>query len=201
MTPGVRVVVGLGNPGEDYRATRHNLGFEVVDRLAAHYGARFRGPRWGRRPPAEIAEVPAGLLLKPLTYMNLSGEAVARCLEEFEASPADALHVCDDLNLPLGVIRVRPSGSAGGHHGLESVLRALGTDAFPRLRIGIGGVEGDAVPHVLGRFRPSERPVVEETLEKATSAARAWLEGSPVGRLMNEYNRKSPSERPQRGEE
>lgn len=194
MTPGRRVVVGLGNPGSDYRETRHNLGFEVVDRLAADWGVSFRRPRWGRTPVAEIAEAPAGLLFKPLTYMNRSGEAVAKCLEAYELDPEAALLVCDDLNLEVGRLRIRAAGSAGGHHGLESVLRHLRTEGFPRLRIGIGSVGGDAVPHVLGRFRPAERSVMEAALDRATKAARAWLEGERMARLMDEYNRKAPSE-------
>ncbi|HET6202373.1 MAG TPA: aminoacyl-tRNA hydrolase [Planctomycetota bacterium] len=192
----LRIVVGLGNPGEEYRGTRHNAGFEVLDRVAADLGVAFGKPRWGRVPPAEAGGDAAGgfLLVKPKTYMNLSGDAVAKACEVHGASPADLLLVCDDLNLPAGRLRLRARGSAGGHHGLESVIGRLGTEEFARLRIGIGGVVGDAVPHVLGRFAPGEGPGMEAAYVRAAEAALLWLRGATVASLMNEVNRRPGSE-------
>ena len=187
-----RLVVGLGNPGAEYRRTRHNVGFEVLDRLASRLRLSFGRPRWGRAPAAEAAEDP-GLelvLLKPKTYMNRSGEAVAKACEVYGVAPEAALVVCDDLNLPLGRLRLRSGGSAGGHHGLESILAHLGTEDFPRLRIGIGEVVGDEVPHVLGAFSRPEREEIESALDRAAEAARAWGAGTPIPSLMNDLNRR-----------
>ncbi|MGH7152058.1 MAG: aminoacyl-tRNA hydrolase, partial [Planctomycetota bacterium] len=114
--------------------------------------------------------------------------------------PGDLLVVCDDLNLPVGLLRLRPEGSAGGHHGLESVIGRLGTGAFARLRIGIGGVSGDAVPHVLGRAAPGERPTMEAAFERAADAVARWLDGTSVATLMNEVNRRPEGESPPGGE-
>ena len=198
----LRIVVGLGNPGEEYRGTRHNAGFEILDRISARLRLGFGKPRWGRVPPAEVAADPAGgfLLLKPKTFMNLAGDAVAKACEIHGAGPGDLLVVCDDLNLPVGRLRLRAEGSAGGHHGLESVIGRLGTGGFARLRVGIGSVPGDAVPHVLGRTAPAERPTMEAAFERAADAAQRWLDGTSVATLMNEVNRRPEGEAPPGGE-
>lgn len=176
----MKLVVGLGNPGREYQATRHNVGFLVADLLAGRAKAswRVRGDR---------AEALAGdlLLVKPLAFMNLSGPPVREALGYRGASPTDCLVVCDDMALPLETIRLRARGSSGGHHGLDSIIAALGTSEFPRLRVGIGpappGVDGAA--HVLGRFRPGEIP----DLERAAEAAEAWA-ARGIGFAMTAYN-------------
>jgi len=169
----VKLVAGLGNPGREYEDTRHNVGFRVVEAWALRTGAswRFRGDR---------AEAMAGgiLLLKPLTYMNLSGPAVKEALGFRDATASDCLVVCDDMALTPGAIRLRPAGSSGGHHGLDSIIAALGTDAFPRLRIGIGGPP-PGIPgadFVLGRFKPGESPPVEAAVDAAEAWARLGVE-------------------------
>lgn len=184
----MKLVVGLGNPGSRYHGTRHNVGFAVIDSLAA-------GPTVGRfqsRFQAHVAEfVEAGekvWLLKPETFMNLSGRAVRQALDFFNLPVSDLLVVCDDINLPLGKLRVRPRGTHGGHNGLRDVQNHLGTNEYARLRIGVDAPQqDDAVDHVLGRFRPSERPVIEEAIALAAQAVLVWvLQG--VGPCMNRYN-------------
>jgi PTH1 family peptidyl-tRNA hydrolase len=183
--PSYQLIVGLGNPGRDYAETRHNVGFMIVDRLAAKEGAEWRTEkRWD----AHVARAGATWLLKPQTYMNLSGEAVT-CLTGFYKIPASAvLVILDDMALPLGKLRFRANGSAGGHNGLQSVIDHLGTQSVARLRVGIGGADpGASVGHVLGRFREEERPVLNETLQRAMDAIEcAQYEGLPTA--MNRFN-------------
>jgi PTH1 family peptidyl-tRNA hydrolase len=182
---GIAVVVGLGNPGLSYAGTRHNIGFMVLDRWAKRAGFRFR--RDGR---AEVARHEGVYYLKPLTYMNLSGEAVGPFLRRYGIAPAATLVIVDDLDLEPGQIRIRPRGSSGGHNGLKSLIAALGTSEFPRLRVGIGRPpEGqDPVAWVLGRWPRSERPLWNERLERAVDALEAILtEGLEAA--MTRYNR------------
>ncbi|RMH03441.1 MAG: aminoacyl-tRNA hydrolase [Planctomycetota bacterium] len=189
-----RLVVGLGNPGAEYDGTRHNVGFAVLDLLAARLGAepgllKIAGQRLGR-----LWRSPDGgsALLWPLSYMNLSGGPVARALERLGSDPASLLVITDDFHLPLGALRARPGGSAGGHNGLKSIERVLGTQAYPRLRIGVGEPGHDSVEFVLGRFRRGERKIVEETLETASLAAEDWLSGATIEEIAARYNRRSP---------
>ena len=154
-----RLIVGLGNPGREYAETRHNAGFMVLDHLAAGARASFRvEKKW----QAEVASLGDTWLCKPQTYMNLSGESVSALGHYYKIAPAQMLVVLDDFALPLGRLRLRESGSAGGQNGLASIIQHLGTNAVPRLRVGIGGVEqGSATSHVLGRFSPAEKPAVD----------------------------------------
>lgn len=186
----MKIVVGLGNPGRKYERTRHNIGFEVVDEVARRAGAEFRRS-W--RYAAELADAVVGeervLLLKPRTYMNLSGDAVAPLVRQKGAAPADVLVVVDDVDLACGRLRLRAQGSAGGHNGLKSLIERMGTDAFPRMRVGVGrGSEGgDMVPHVLGRFAPEEREVMAQAVTRAADAV--WMvmtEG--LERAQNKFN-------------
>lgn len=185
----MRLIVGLGNPGIRYAGTRHNIGFEVVDRFARRHGARLRR-RWCRSLVADLRiRGEEFLLAKPQTFMNLSGEAVRELLLRTKAAAADMLVVCDDINLPLGRIRLRPSGSAGGHHGLESIIACIRSQDFPRLRVGVG--EGnnrqDVRDHVLGRFHRSERRLVEDVIETAADCLdSAVQEGLHIA--MNRFN-------------
>ncbi len=184
----MKIVVGLGNPGRGYAGTRHNVGFAVVDSLAA-------GPavsRFQSRFQAEVAEFQEGgekvLLLKPETFMNLSGRSVRQALDFYHLPPTDLLVVCDDYNLPLGKLRVRAWGTHGGHNGLRDIQGHLGSTEYARLRIGVGAPEpGEAVDHVLGRFRPSERPVIDEAVARAAQAVLVWVSRG-VEACMNEYN-------------
>ena len=189
-----RLVVGLGNPGPEYANTRHNVGFGALDLLATRLSAepsalKAAGQRLGdfyRAPGSAFA------LLWPTTFMNLSGGAVAAAARQLESDPASILVITDDFNLPLGAIRIRSGGSAGGHNGLTSIESALGTQEYPRLRIGIGSPRGDTVDFVLSRFRRGEAKTVEETLETASWAAEDWIRGSSIEDLQTRFNRREP---------
>ena len=152
----MKIVVGIGNPGRRYERTRHNLGFQVVDRLAAEHGLEVSRRRFDARVGEGQIEARRVLLVKPQTYVNLTGSAVAPLLRWHRSSTEDLLVVCDDLNLEPGKLRLRRRGASGGHNGLQSVIECLGTEEFARLRIGIGRGD-DAVAHVLGAFAPGER--------------------------------------------
>ena len=184
----MKVIVGLGNPGPKYRGTRHNVGFDVVDYLAKSPAASAFRSRFA----AQVAELSEGgqqiLLVKPETFMNLSGRSVRELADFYKLPLNDLLVVCDDINLPLGKLRIRPKGTHGGHNGLRNIQEQLGTNEYSRLRIGVDTPpEEGAVDHVLGRFRPSERPVIEEAIAAAVQAASVWLsQGIEV--CMNRYN-------------
>ena len=190
----LKIVVGLGNPGPEYQQTRHNVGFEALDLLASRLGAepsvmKVAGQRVGR-----LYRSPDGSfgLLWPLSYMNLSGGAVARALERLDGEPASLFVLTDDFNLDLGALRARPGGSPGGHNGLKSIEKVLGTRDYPRLRIGVGDPGHDSVEFVLSRFKRGERKVVEETLETASFAAEDWIRGVAIDEIVARYNRRSP---------
>ena len=182
-----RVVMGLGNPGDEYADTRHNVGFRVVGELA-----RRRGVSVGRDEcRSHLAELDGVLLVTPRTFMNRSGWA-ARCLAEGrDLSADDFLIVYDEVHLPLGTLRLRPKGSPGGHRGLESVLENLGTDAVARLRLGIAPgdpLDGDGlVDFVLGRFEAAEEPAVDAMIQRAADACDAWL-ADGVDVAMRDFN-------------
>jgi PTH1 family peptidyl-tRNA hydrolase len=180
------IVVGLGNPGGEYAGTRHNVGFRVVERLAETAGAKFRRERQAVAAPAEIAGT-AVLLVKPTTYMNLSGRAVAPLASRHGLGPERVLVVYDEMDLPLGRIRIRPRGSAGGHGGIKSLIASLPSQEFPRVRLGVGRPAEDAIDHVLSPFTQEERPVIEESIARAAEAVETILrEGLETA--MNRYN-------------
>jgi PTH1 family peptidyl-tRNA hydrolase len=183
----LKVVVGLGNPGSRYHGTRHNVGFAVVDVLAS-------GPpvgRWQSRFHAEVAEwLEDGrkvLLVKPETFMNLSGRCVREIVDYFQVPLGDLLVVCDDINLPLGKLRARARGTHGGHNGLRDIQNHLGTTEYARLRLGVDAPRDDAVDHVLGRFRPAERPVIDDAVALAAQAVAVWL-AQGIDVVMNRFN-------------
>ena len=186
----MKIVVGLGNPGRKYEHTRHNIGFDVVDEVARRAGAEFRHS-W--RFPADLAEATLGgervLLVKPRTFMNRSGEAVGVLARKKGASATDVLVVVDDVELECGRLRLRASGRAGGHNGLKSVIELLGTEAFPRVRVGVGRVPagGEMIQHVLGRFAPGERDVMEQAVQRAADAVSAVL-ADGLEKAQNKFN-------------
>jgi PTH1 family peptidyl-tRNA hydrolase len=191
----VRLVVGLGNPGERYAATRHNVAWQVLDELARRWDARELAP--DPLYAARRARVAGDMvdLVRPLTYMNLAGDAVGRWVEAHGGPPGDLLVVGDDVYLPVGAIRLRAQGSSGGHRGLESVARALGSTAFARLRIGVGAAASGAElkEHVLDTFTPDERLVIDEATRRAADAVECWA-ADGITAAMNRFNRRIEEE-------
>lgn len=185
----MKVVVGIGNPGREYAGTRHNVGFDVVDALACADGIEVTKRRFDALTGEGMVARERVMLVKPQTFVNLSGIAVRQSLDFYKLPPGDLLVVCDDANLPLGKIRFRREGSSGGHNGLESIVAHLGTEAFARLRIGIGREGRDLVDHVLGRFSKAERAVMDETMIDAMRGVGVWLTRG-IDACMNEFNAK-----------
>jgi PTH1 family peptidyl-tRNA hydrolase len=189
----VKLVVGLGNPGTGYEWTRHNVGFHVVDRLAAQEQLIFEPARrlegWSGPATFEFARSRTGaLLVKPLTYMNRSGTAVSALVRTLGLEPGSLLVVYDDMDLALGKLRIRPFGGPGTHNGMRSIVEDLGTDRFPRLRVGIGQSRTDAARHVLERFSTKELPEAEISVAEAAEAIRAWLGGEDLESVMTRFH-------------
>lgn len=199
----MKLIVGLGNPGREYVGTRHNIGYQVLDVLAQRLGwtsggeeafnhlARTKFDGWALDGPVSLASGAAEklLLLKPTTYMNLSGRAVQAAMAFYQLSPQDVLIVLDDLALPCGKLRMRPGGSSGGHNGLKDIERALATSQYPRLRIGI-----DPAPprmqgrdYVLGRFSEAQRKLLDPAMDRATGAILIWIEKG-IEPAMTQFN-------------
>ncbi|MBI5092134.1 MAG: aminoacyl-tRNA hydrolase [Candidatus Hydrogenedentes bacterium] len=185
----MKMIVGLGNPGPRYKNTRHNVGFMVLDKLADALGAAFDKERHKSLIASARHNDEKLLLVKPLTFMNLSGEAVAAAGRNVLQEVSDLLVVVDDVNLPLGKLRIRTGGSAGGHNGLKSIIACMGTPEFPRLRIGVGSTEPgrDLRDHVLSSFHPDEWPEVRATVARAADAVLRFVEAG-VDQTMNEFN-------------
>lgn len=182
----IRLVVGLGNPGPDYAGTRHNIGFAVLDELARDAGVAWE--RGGNKWEALWAKSPRGFLLKPLSYMNHSGEPLVAFAQFYKIDPAEILIVLDDFSLPLGRLRLRRDGSSGGHNGLESIFFHFASDEIPRLRIGIGGPPREgSVDYVLGRFFEEEQPLVTKTVVRAVGAVHCAIDNGVVS-AMNTFN-------------
>jgi len=190
----MKLVVGLGNPGRKYAGTRHNVGFEIVDVLAARHGLEWEGA------PAEALMAKwrgaGALVVKPLTFMNLSGHAVGDLLRYFKIDVPDLLVIVDEVQLELGRLRTRARGSAGGHNGLKSLIEQLGTDEFARLRFGVGRGDArrDLADHVLATFDRDEQPVVTEAIGRAADAAEVFV-SEGLGPMMNRFNRREDDER------
>jgi PTH1 family peptidyl-tRNA hydrolase len=165
--------VGLGNPGSRYERTRHNLGFRVVELLARRLGVKS----WRSKFSGKLAEVAGAgpVLLLPQTYMNDSGESVAPCAAFYHIAAPDVLVICDDLALRFGQLRMRRSGSDGGHNGLKSIIAAFGSQDFPRLRIGIGRAQGDAIDHVIGAFGKDEEAALPDIVDRAADGAERFV--------------------------
>jgi len=183
----MKVAVGLGNPGKRYDGTRHNVGFEVIDILARSSGAGT----FSRRFQAEMAETfeegEKVLLVKPETFMNLSGLAVRQVTDFYQVPLEELLVICDDVNLPLGKLRFRARGTHGGHNGLRDIQSHLGTTEYSRLRIGVDAPGEDLVDHVLSRFRPAEKKVMQDALILAAEAVSFWARQG-IQAAMNQYN-------------
>ncbi|MBN2579483.1 MAG: aminoacyl-tRNA hydrolase [Pirellulales bacterium] len=200
----MKLIAGLGNPGRKYQGTRHNVGYLVLAATAR---------RFGNSPPkekfhGEVMEVEIGggrvLLLSPTTYMNLSGQSVAEAGNFYKIPPANLLVICDDLNLPLGKLRIRARGSSGGQKGLEDIIRCLGTEDFARLRMGIGSPPEhlDWADFVLSRFTAEEQCEVDRAVARAVEAVEVWIRQG-IGPCMNQFNAESPESSPknQKGRE
>ena len=184
----MKVVVGIGNPSTRYEGTRHNLGFRVIDRLAGCHAIDVRRRRFDALVGEGRMAAHRVLLVKPQTFVNLSGSAVAPLLRWHKCAADDLLVVTDDLNLELGTLRVRRRGSSGGHNGVQSIIGCLGTKDFARVRIGIGRGRGpDPVAHVLGRFGLDEEPLAETAIDRAAQAAALWVEQG-IEAAMNTFS-------------
>ncbi len=192
---GIRIVAGLGNPGREYADTRHNVGFMVLDRLARRFGAAWKADKACK---GMLASGPGILLVKPQTYMNSSGECVGQLMRYFKFQPEQVLVVYDDISFPVGALRLRAGGSAGGHNGMKSLISHLGTERFPRVRLGIG-VPGakDMVGHVLGKFSPEEKPLLEDALARAELAVLTVL-GEGLEAAANKFNVKKEKKKKER---
>ncbi len=190
----MKLIVGLGNPGKDYRETRHNVGFMVIDELARRHQLTLSlGP--SQVPETFVAKKFGAdplLVAKPLTFMNRSGDAVAALTRYYDIAPDDLLVVLDEAALPFGRLRARARGSAGGHNGLKSIVERLGTQEFPRLRLGVGRGDArrDLADHVLSKFEPAERAGLETFIARAADAAEMFAVDG-IGTVMNTYNPES----------
>jgi peptidyl-tRNA hydrolase, PTH1 family len=187
----MKLIVGLGNPGRKYDGTRHNVGFRVLDDLAARHKVEWELAPRGIEALIGRQRADGIVLAKPLTFMNLSGPAVVGLLQFYKIDVPDAFVIVDDINLELGRLRARAAGSAGGHNGLKSIIEALGTMEFARLRVGVGRGEArrDLADHVLAKFEPDERPIVAEAVGRSADAADLFV-AEGIGPVMNSFNRK-----------
>jgi len=187
----MKLVVGLGNPGPRYAGTRHNVGFDAVDRLAERHGAQWAAAPRGAEALVANWRMGGAIFAKPLTFMNLSGVAVVALLQFYKIDPADLLVIVDEVQLETGRLRIRPSGSAGGHNGLKSIIGSLGSDGFPRLRIGVGRGDNrrDLADHVLAKFDADERDTIVDAINRAADAAEVFVSNGPA-EAMNRFNRK-----------
>lgn len=181
------LIVGLGNIGREYEKTRHNVGFDTIDLLSRKYNIELNREKFrGIYGEGYIGREKV-LLLKPSTYMNLSGESVREAVNFYKIEPDKIIIIYDDISIPVGRLRIRSKGSAGGHNGIKNIILNLGTDSFPRIKVGVGQPKVNLVSYVLGRFSEEERKVLEETLETALLAVKEIIEVS-LEEAMNKYN-------------
>ncbi|NQT90582.1 MAG: aminoacyl-tRNA hydrolase [Candidatus Omnitrophica bacterium] len=186
----MRLIAGLGNPGKRYINTRHNIGFRVIEELAAADHLKLKKRLFDRKMMAEISiEGEPSVLMQPLTFMNLSGGCIADYVNYRKIPLDNILVICDDINLSLGQIRIRPQGSAGGHNGLESAISRLKTEDFPRLRIGVGPGEAvdDLSDYVLSDFKKDELPEVSFAIQRAAEVCGCWVREG-IDKAMSQYN-------------
>ena len=184
----MRVILGLGNPGREFTGTRHNVGHRCIDLIARRQGLQFQRRLRVAVAQGTIGETPV-VLAKSRTFMNVSGLAARYLVDRFRVRPPALTVIYDDMDLPVGKFRIRPRGSSGGHKGMESIIARLGTQEFPRIRIGIGrpSETGDGVDHVLGRFTASEEEIIREVVQRTAEAVEIML-SSGVEAAMNRFN-------------
>lgn len=186
------IIAGLGNPDKKYEGTRHNAGFAVMDALAEQYNIDMNIRKYRAFCGKGMIDGQKVFLMKPQTYMNLSGESIIQAVNFFQADPeTELLVIYDDISLDVGQLRIRKKGSAGGHNGIKNIIAHLGTQVFPRIRVGVGDIpeHGDLVNHVLGRLKGNDKERVEEAAGLAVKAA-AMIVNGEIDAAMNEYNRK-----------
>ncbi|MGE6261207.1 aminoacyl-tRNA hydrolase [Heyndrickxia sporothermodurans] len=185
----MKLIVGLGNPGNQYDRTRHNIGFEVIDELAKRYQTTLNQSKFNGLYSIVNKNGEKFILLKPLTYMNLSGDSIRPIMNYYDISIEDLVVIFDDMDLPVGKIRLRQKGSAGGHNGIKSTIAHLGTQNFNRIRIGINRPDfGISVPdYVLGKFKKDEWEEMQNVIQKSADACEEWLK-KPFLEVMNHYN-------------
>lgn len=185
----MRVIIGLGNPGMKYAGTRHNIGFDTVTALADKYNIKINNKKFNGLIGDGFIGGEKVLLVQPQTYMNLSGECVGQIADFFKIEPENLIVICDDINLDTGRLRIRAKGSAGGHNGLKNIIAHLGTEAFPRIRVGVGEkTEGwDLADYVLARFSKDDEPVMREAIKNAVGAVETWI-SDDIGTAMNRFN-------------
>lgn len=181
------LIVGLGNPGKEYAGTRHNIGFEAVDYIADKYNIELNRIKFKGIFGEGMINGKKVILLKPTTYMNLSGESIREVVNFYKISNEDIIVIYDDISLEVGRLRIREKGSHGGHNGIKSIIANLSTDVFPRVKIGVGGPKGDLVSHVLGKFSNSEIEILRETIS-TTSEAVSTMITKDTKEAMNKFN-------------
>ena len=191
----MKIISGLGNPGPEYGSTRHNVGWMAVDAFAKKFRIDINKHEKNAMTGTGRAAGGSVMVAKPLTYMNLSGDAVKSLVNAYAESLDDLIVVYDDIDLPLGKLRIRPGGSAGTHNGMRSIVSSLGSEKFARLRIGIGGVDssGRLRDYVLGEFTPDETPAMQKAIERSVDALLLFVRGD-LKRAMSEFNRDDPQE-------
>lgn len=181
------LIVGLGNPGKEYEDTRHNIGFKVVDNIAKEYNIEINRQKFKGVYGEGFINGEKVILLKPTTYMNLSGESVREVMNFYNMENDEILIIYDDISLDVGKLRIREKGSAGGHNGIKSIIAHVGNDVFPRIKVGVGQPNSDLIKHVLGRFTKEEITTLDESIEAATKAT-AEIIKSDAKTAMNQFN-------------
>lgn len=186
----MRIIVGLGNPGTKYEQTRHNAGFMVIDELLNRYNWELNKTKFNGKYAVELLEGEKVILLKPQTYMNLSGESLRPLMDYYHIAKEDIVVIFDDLDLPAGKIRLRQKGGHGGHNGMRSIIDHLGTKDFNRIRVGIGRPDHPmpVIDYVLGKFSKEEQDKVQASIEHAADACEEWLKGADFQQVMNKFN-------------
>ena len=192
----MKIVVGLGNPGQKYKLTRHNVGFDVLTDIAQRYLVGAPKSKFNAEVAEALIKSEKTILISPLTFMNLSGRSVQAAVDFYKVPLEDVLIVCDDINLDVGRLRLKPGGSAGGQNGLKDIIQRLGSDQFPRLRLGVGKVPArwDTADYVLGKFDSNDRPLVDVGIKLAADAIEVWIE-SGLQTAMNRFNA-DPNKKP-----
>jgi len=181
------LIVGLGNPGKEYEDTRHNIGFKVIDNIAKEYNIQINRQKFKGIYGEGFIEGEKVMLLKPTTFMNLSGESVRAVVDFYNLDNDKILVIYDDISLEVGALRIREKGSAGGHNGIKSIIAHLGSDVFSRIKVGVGQPDGDLIKYVLGKFTKEEVVVLSETIEASTKATRDII-NNDVKTAMNQFN-------------